>query len=139
VQIKTVPVMLTTPRRDAFEYLSNIENLPKWATEFCRELKTEGDSHKVVTCDPEAPELYFSIRADYESGVIDMLAGPAPDQLWTFPSRVVDLPGGNCVYLFTMIQSQGLSDSKFEQQHQSLQRELENLQRHFVLREAVSV
>jgi hypothetical protein len=139
VQIKTVPVILTTPRRDAFEYLSNIENLPKWATEFCRKLRTVDGQHKIVTCDPEAPELYFRIRADYESGVIDMLAGPAPDQLWTFPTRVVDLPGGNCVYLFTMMQSPGLSESKFDQQHQSLQRELENLQRHFVLREAVSV
>lgn len=139
MQIKTVPVILTTPRRDAFNYLSNVENLPKWAIEFCRKLRTVNGQHKIVTCDPEAPELYFSIRADYESGVIDMLAGPAPDRLWIFPTRVVDLPDGNCVYLFTMIQSPGLSDGKFEQQHQSLQRELENLQRHFVLPESVSV
>ena len=109
MQIKTAPMILTPPRRDAFEYLSNVENLPKWATEFCRKLRTVDGQHKIVTCDPEAPELYFRIRADYESGFIDMLAGPAPDQLWTFPTRVVDLPGGNCVYLFTMIQSPGLA------------------------------
>lgn len=92
MQIKTVPVILTTPRRDAFEYLSNVENLPKWATEFCRKLRTVAGQHKIVTCDPEAPELYFSIRADHESGVIDMLAGPAPDQLWTFPTGLSIFP-----------------------------------------------
>jgi len=131
MQIKTAAVLLTTTKRNVVEFLSKIENLPKWATEFCRELRIVDGRHKVVTCDPETPELYFSIRADHGSGVIDMFAGPTPEQLWTFPTRVVDLPDGNCVYLFTMIQSPGLSDSKFEGQHQSLLKELANVQRHF--------
>lgn len=135
MQIKTAAVLLTTTKQNAVEFLSKIENLPKWATEFCRELRIDG-RHKVVTCDPEAPELCFSIRADHGSGVIDMFAGLAPEQLWTFPTRVVDLPGGNCVYLFTIIQSPGLADSKFEQQHQSLLNELANVQRHFEARGA---
>jgi hypothetical protein len=139
VQIKTAAVILGTTGRNAFEYLSKVDNLPNWASEFCRELRTVGREHKIITCDPEAPELYFSIRADRDSGVIDMLAGPATDQLWTFPTRVVDLPDGHCVYLFTMIQSPGLPDSKFEQQRQSLRRELENIQRHSVQHEAPSV
>ena len=137
MQIKTASVILTTTKRDAFEYLSDVENLPKWATEFCQQIRTVDGTHKIVTCDPEAPELYFRIRADHDSGVIDMLAGPTQDQLWTFPTRVLDLPGGGCVYMFTMIQSPGLSDSKFEQQHQSLLRELEHVRRHFSAREGI--
>ena len=129
-------MILTTTKRDAFEYVSDVENLPKWTTEFCQQIRTVDGTHKIVTCDPEAPELYFRIRADRDSGVIDMLAGPTQDQLWTFPTRVLDLPGGGCVYMFTMIQSPGLSDSKFEQ-HQSLLRELEHVRRHFSDREGI--
>src|SRR5438445_10011638 len=94
---RTATTLLPTTKHEAFTYLSNIENLPAWATEFCKELKVINGEHKVVTCDLEAPELYFKVGADPDTGVIDMLAGPQPDHLWRFPTRIVELPGGNCI------------------------------------------
>jgi hypothetical protein len=43
-----VTTILSAPREEVFAYLAEIENLPKWATEFARELKREGDDYKVV-------------------------------------------------------------------------------------------
>lgn len=133
---KTVTAILPATKADVFSYLSAIENLPHWATEFCREVKVVNGKHKVVTCDPNAPELFVEIRADGSTGVIDILAGPTPDQLWNFPTRVVELPGGRSIYIFTMIQNPGLPDEKFEHQYHSLRREFENIQRLFEPKEA---
>ena len=57
-----------------FAYLSEIGNLPKWATEFARELRFEDGRAKIVN---GLGEFYFSIDADAETGVIDMYAGPS--------------------------------------------------------------
>jgi hypothetical protein len=123
---RTVTTVLEAPREEVFDYLSEIENLPRWATEFARELKREGDRFKVVN---GLGELYFDIDADRRTGVIDMYAGPAVDELALFPTRVVGLPGGRSAFTFTMFQAPGMPDELFESQYRSLLRELENVRR----------
>ena len=89
---RTVTTVLDAPRDEAFHYLSRIENLPRWATEFARELRYEDGKAKVVN---GLGEFFFSIDADEETGVIDMYAGPAEEELGLFPTRVVELPDGS--------------------------------------------
>ena len=124
----TVTTVLDAPERKVFDYLADIENLPEWATEFARELRREGDDYKVVN---GLGEFFFSIRADRESGVIDMFAGPSREQMAVFPTRAVALPGGRTAYSFTMFQAPGQPDEQFEGQYHSLLREFENLERLF--------
>ena len=76
-------------------------------------------------------EFFVEIRADAESGVIDMLAGPEQDALLCFPTRVVATPEGGSAFTFTMFQASGQPDEQFESQHTSLLREFENLRRRF--------
>jgi hypothetical protein len=123
---RTVTTVLEAPPEEVFDYLSKIENLPRWATEFARELKREGDRFKVVN---GLGELYFDIEADRRTGVIDMYAGPDPGELALFPTRVVRLPGGRSAFTFTMFQAPGMPDELFESQYRSLLRELENVRR----------
>ena len=111
-----------------FAYLADFENLPRWATEFAREVKVVDGRRKVVN---GLGEFFFEIRADAESGVIDMLAGPEEDQLALFPTRVVPLGEGRCAFTFTMFQWPGQPDDLFESQHISLRREFENIEREF--------
>ena len=87
----TVTATLTAPRDEVFAYLSDIEKLPEWATEFARELRLVNGRHKVVN---GLGEFFFEIHADPESGVIDMIAGPTDDALLCFPTRVVATPAG---------------------------------------------
>lgn len=125
---RTVTAVLEAPKEDVFDYLSRIENLPDWATEFARELKYEGRWAKVVN---GLGEFYFAINADAETGVIDMYAGPATDQLGLFPTRVVALPSGRSAFSFTMFKTPDMSDELFESQYLSLQREFDNIRAHF--------
>ena len=125
---RTVTTVLDASKTAVFDYLSRIENLPEWASEFARELKYEDGKAKVVN---GLGEFYFSIDADEETGVIDMHAGPTEDELGVFPTRVVTLPGGRSAYSFTMFQAPGMPDELFESQYQSLLREFENIRRTF--------
>jgi hypothetical protein len=124
----TVTTVLDAPQHTVFDYLSRIDNLPKWATEFARELKYEHGKAKVVN---GLGEFYFRITADEETGVIDMHAGPAEDELALFPTRVVPLAEDRCAYTFTMFQAPGMPDELFESQYRSLLREFENIRREF--------
>ena len=125
---ESVTTVLRAPRDEVFEYLSDIENLPDWATEFARELKREGGRYKVVN---GLGEFLFEIRADRDTGVIDMFAGPSEEEMAIFPTRAVSLPDGQTAYTFTMLQGPDMPDEIFESQHASLRRELENLERRF--------
>ena len=125
---RTVTTVLDAPKHAVFAYLSQIDNLPKWATEFARELKYENGEAKVLN---GLGEFYFRITADEETGVIDMHAGPATDALALFPTRVVPLATDRSAYTFTMFQSPAMPDELFESQYESLLREFENIRREF--------
>jgi hypothetical protein len=122
----TVTTVLSAPQPTVFEYISDIENLPEWATEFARELRREGDDYKVVN---GLGEFFFAIRSDRASGVIDMFAGPTKDEMAVFPTRAVALPDGRTAYSFTMFQAPGMPNELFEAQHASLHREFGNIER----------
>ena len=121
---ETVTAVLPAPQKAVFEYMSDIEKLPEWATEFARELKREGQDYKVVN---GLGEFYFEITADPDTGVIDMFAGPSKDRMAIFPTRAVGLPDGRTAFSFTMFQGPGMPDQLFDSQYQSLKREFANI------------
>ena len=125
---RTVTAVLEAPKDQVFAYLSQVENLPKWANEFARELKYEDGNAKVVN---GLGEFWFSIDADKDSGVIDMYAGPTPEALALFPTRVVEVAQGRSAFTFTMFQGAEVPDELFEAQYASLLREFDNIRREF--------
>ena len=125
---RTVTAVLDAPRDEVFEYLSRLENLPEWATDFAQELKYEDGQAKVVN---GLGEFYFRIDADAKTGVIDMYAGPSEEELALFPTRVVALGDSKSAYSFTMFKAPGMPDELFESQYESLRREFDNIRARF--------
>ena len=119
-------VALKAPKQEVFTFLSNITNITKWATDFAQELKQVEGKFKVVN---KQGEFYFRIDSDDQSGVIDMFAGPTEEQMAYYPSRVIEIPGGHSLYVFTSFQLPGMSDEEFEMQCSSLEQEFENIKR----------
>ena len=124
----TVTTVLPAPKSVVFAYMSEIENLPEWATEFARELRRDDEGYTVVN---NQGEFRFEIRADERTGVIDMLAGPSTEQMAVFPTRAVELAEGLTAYSFTMFQGPDMPEELFEGQYESLQREFANIDAHF--------
>ena len=125
---RTVTAVLDAPRDEVFDYLSRLENLPEWATDFAQELKYEDGTAKVVN---GLGEFYFRIDADVKTGVIDMYAGPSEEELALFPTRVVALADSKSAYSFTMFKAPGMPDELFESQYESLRREFANIRARF--------
>jgi hypothetical protein len=120
---QTVTAVLDAPCDEVFAFLSDVDNLPLWATEFARELRHDGDRTVVVN---GLGEFVFSIEADDETGVIDMYADGA-----LFPTRVVPLDTGRSAYMFTMFKSPDAPDELFDSQFRSLLREFDNIRNRF--------
>ena len=125
---RTVTTVLDAPQANVFDFLSRVENLPLWATDFARELKYEDGKAKVVN---GLGEFYFTIHADPSTGVIDMYAGPDETHMAVFPTRVVPLSPARSAYTFTMFKAPDADDDLFEAQYRSLQREFENIRDRF--------
>jgi hypothetical protein len=125
---ETVTTVVDAPQEAVFDYLSEVENLPSWATEFARELRRDADGYVVVN---GLGALRFEIRADRATGVIDMFAGPDRARMAVFPTRAVALPDGRTAYSFTMFQAPDMPDDLFEAQHASLCREFANIESAF--------
>jgi hypothetical protein len=125
---RTVTAVLEAPSRQVFEFLSTVENLPVWATDFARELTYEQGKPKVIN---GLGEFYFSIDADAHTGVIDMYTGETEDDMALFPSRVVALGPERSAFTFTMFKPPEMDDALFESQYRSLQREFENIRLRF--------
>src|SRR5438046_1031926 len=125
---RTVTAVLGAPKDVVFDYLSKIENLPAWATDFAQELKYVEGKAKVVN---GLGEFYFSIDADAATGVIDMYAGATEQELALFPTRVVALDEEKSAYSFTMFKPPGMPDALFESQYESLRREFDNIRARF--------
>jgi hypothetical protein len=125
VRHATVTTVLDAPREAVFDYMADIENVPRWATEFARELNHDADGYRVIN---RLGEFRFEIRADRDTGVIDMYAGPDAERMAVFPTRAVALPDGRTAYSFTMFQAPDMPDDLFDAQHASLQREFANIE-----------
>ena len=125
---RTVTAVLDAAKDDVFEYLSRVENLPEWATDFAQELRYEDGKAKVVN---RLGEFHFRIDANAETGVIDMYAGPSETDLALFPTRVVPLGEARSAYSFTMFKAPGMADDLFESQYESLRREFANIRARF--------
>ena len=130
---RTVTAVVDAPKDLVFEYLSRVENLPEWATDFAQELKYEDGKAKVVN---GLGEFYFRIDADPRTGVIDMYAGPSEEELALFPTRVVPLGEAKSAYSFTMFKAPGMPDDLFESQYESLRREFDNIRARFAAEHA---
>lgn len=128
MKTSTHTLALDAPASKAFAFLSDIGNLPKWATLFCRELKRDAQGrHKVVTPDGE---IFFRIAADEGTGVIDMFGGPAEDQMVYWPGRIIERPGHGSLFIFTAMQYPGVTDDAFAMQCKGLQQEFEHVREH---------
>lgn len=116
---------LAASKERAFEFLSRIENLPRWATQFCKALKKdEAGRTKIVT--PQG-EIFFRIDADRDTGVIDMHGGPDEAHMAYWPARVVERPGHGSLFMFSAFQYPGMSDEEFARQCDGLKQEFPHI------------
>jgi len=121
----THSLTLSAPADKVFDFLSKVENLPKWATLFCQQLKRDSEGrYRVVT--PQG-EILFAIKSHAPSGTIDMFGGPDESNMSYWPARVIAQPDGGSLFLFTAFQYPGMSDEGFAAQCAGLAQEFPHI------------
>src|SRR5687767_3471213 len=114
--------MMTIPVRseEAFAFLAEPENLPRWAVGFARGIRREGEAWIVQTAQGEMP---VRVVADAVRGTIDFHMSVAPGLEAVAYSRVVPNDSG-AEYVFTQFQLPGMADEVFAAQRAALAEEL---------------
>ena len=116
----TQTITLPISAEEAFAFLVQPENLPRWAVGFARGIRDEGDAWIVQTAQGEMP---VRIAADAVRGTIDFHIGVAPGLEAVAYSRVVPNDSG-AEYVFTQFQLPGMTDEVFAAQRAALAEEL---------------
>lgn len=125
--VRAVSATLPVPPEEAFAFLADLENLPRWATEFITgEFEMRGDHARAET---GAGRVILRFRSDPATGVVDHVAESEAGGETVFPARVLPFPGdpGRSLFVFTALQGPGQPDEAFEKDLRSLDRELEGL------------
>lgn len=115
---KSISIHASPERVVAF--LSNPENLPRWAVGFVKSVRRDEKGWVVTT---GAGEMGVRIEADPESGVIDFFMCPAPGVESLAGSRVLPRGAGS-EYVFTQFQAPGMPDDVFAKNVQAVTHEL---------------
>jgi hypothetical protein len=130
-QTATLPVNA----EEAFAFLAQPENLPRWAVGFARDIRREGADWIVQTAQGEMP---IRVVAEAAQGTIDFHMEVASGLEAVAYSRVVPNDTG-AEYVFTQFQLPGMTDEVFAAQRAALAEELSILPILFRAQAACSV
>ncbi len=124
METRTHSISLRAHPDATFAYLADIENMPRWAMNFCSSAEHKDGFTRVAT--PQGP-LIFILKSDPRTGVIDFVGGPTTEAFTTWHSRVLPSPGGGSLFVFTAGRQPGESAEDFSRQCDLLGEELERL------------
>jgi len=112
MQVDTQAVTINVAPKKLFEFLSNPENLAKWAKGLCKGVYREGNGWAIET---DIGRVGLKCLSNAELGVIDYhISPPLPLKIVAY-SRVVPNKKGS-VFVFTHFQLPLVPEKVFEQQ-----------------------
>lgn len=119
----TQSITLSCSAERVFDFVSRPENLPQWATGFCRRIRREAEGWIAET--PQG-EIAVELVTEPEHGVVDYHLSPAPGVCAVAPSRVV-ANGEGAEYIFTQFRAPNMPAEIFDRQVETLREELQQL------------
>jgi len=124
----TFSVEVPAPSPSVIAYLSNVENFPLWATEFCQKLFREKGHYKVLS---PMGELFLRIEANSNTGDIKFFATSDENGENYMRSRVEAKDAKSCRYSVEFPKPDDVDDVIYQHQCDSLRIELNNIRSQF--------
>lgn len=120
---RTLTISIQVDPRKVYEFVRNPENLPKWATAFCRSAKrVNGDWIVETTLGP----VKFEFFPDNKDGVMDHLVHFALGAKVYVPMRVIPNGVGSEV-LITLYRTPDMDDARWAEDARLVERDLKTL------------
>jgi len=125
LQSRTLSISIGCRPDKLYVFVSNPENLPRWAAGLCKSIRKSGAGWIVETT--QGPMNVRFVKNN-DLGVLDHYVTPVPGVEVYVPIRV--LPNGSgSTMLFTLFQLPGMSDEKYAEDAGLVTRDLETLKR----------
>ena len=111
MSILTLTVTVFAPREIVFNFLADIENLPKWSGGYCEGVTLQRGRWWALTADGEQ---VVDIESSAGTGVIDFRAGPGPESMTLTPIRVIGLSNRQTLISFVLIEAPDRDSENFQ-------------------------
>ncbi len=116
------------PKAKVFDFLSDIENLPKWSTQFIQKVMLVDGKYKAIT---PIGEVFLRYETDKNTGTIDIHAGPVEKQMTGAFLRVMSFSENQSGITFTFFQYPDVDDSIWQIFCEWIKIEVENIKKIF--------
>jgi hypothetical protein len=124
----TESCVVESQKTKVFDFLSNIENLPKWSTQFIKKVMIVDGKYKALT---PIGEVFLRYETDRNTGVIDIYAGPTEKQMTGTFMRVISFSENSSGVTFTFFQYPDVDDSIWQVFCEWIKIEVENIKKIF--------
>lgn len=123
LESQVLGITIACPPQRVYEFVSNPENLPRWAAGLCKSVRELNTGWIVDT--PQGPmQLRFAEKNAF--GVLDHYVTTAQGVEIYVPMRVVP-NGSSSEVIFTLFKMPGMSDKRFAEDAALVERDLKTL------------
>ena len=120
---RTLTISISCDPKTVYGFVSNPENLPKWAKALCRSVKQSNGAWVIET--PQGPVTIRFVSRN-ELGVLDHSVSPSPGVTIAVPMRVVPNASGSEV-LLTLFQLPEMSAEQYAKDMEWVEQDLATL------------
>lgn len=124
----TETCVVSVPKTTVFQFLSNVENMPKWATQFVKKVMVVNGKQKALT---PFGEVFLRFGTNEKTGVIDIYAGPTEETMIAAFMRVIPLSVNSTGITFTFFQYPSTDDETWKIFCEWIKIEVGNIKKHF--------
>jgi len=122
---RVVTIAINCDPQTVYDFVSDLSNLPKWATTFCRAIKVIDGQWLIDTA--QGP-LKIRIAAKNNLGVLDHYVTTSLGNEVFVPMRVVPNASGTDI-IFTIFQQANMSEEQFQEDARLVAQDLQTLKR----------
>ena len=126
MSVTTLTISINRGPKSVYEFVSDLANLPKWATAFCLSIKQEGGEGWLAQT-PQGP-VKIRITPRNEFGILDHVVMASPSVEVHVPMRVVQNGKGSEV-LFTLFRRPDMTDIQYTEDQALVRQDLATLKR----------
>lgn len=119
-EVRHISVFINRPVKEVYEFASNPENLPRWATGLGGSVKRVKDEW---IADTPTGKIKITFAGKNRFGVLDHDVVPETGTTFHNPMRVVSNGGGSEV-IFTLFRRPDMSDEKFSEDAEWIEKDL---------------
>ena len=123
MKANTLNISINRGHKSVYEFVSDLNNLPKWATTFCLSIKRDGENWQALT--PQGPvKIRITPRNDF--GILDHYIVQVPGVEMHVPMRVIQNDKGSEV-IFVLFHQPDMTDAQFAEDLYKVQQDLKTL------------